>query len=210
MADDDMEIGEEIDVEVVRDDAGEVIGAVVDDVIVALIDRELREIQPDGLILKRADFERVRDAVQKLVVDETFAAVSVIAKIALAAREASKAIAQVTAFEFLTVLTAEREHIEQLIEKLFISRAGLSRLPRIEVYLRAIKQRIERLLENPGRDSQAQVEFDRAYALYAFAGGTMPLATGANPKLQTVRWLLEELRVSLCAQNLGAAEKVSV
>ncbi len=186
------------------------LAGVVDDVIDGLIDRELREIQPDGLILKRADFERVRDAVQKLVVDETFAAVSVIAKIALAAREASKAIAQVKAFEFLTVLTAEREHIEQLIEQQFISRAGLSRLPRIEVYLRAIKQRIERLLENPGRDSQAQVEFDRAYALYAFAGGTMPLAAGANPKLQTVRWLLEELRVSLFAQNLGAAEKVSV
>ncbi|MEN9660994.1 MAG: hypothetical protein RLZZ443_923 [Actinomycetota bacterium] len=186
------------------------LAAVVDDVIVALIDRELRTIQLDGLILKRADFERVRDAVQKLVVDETFAAVSVIAKIALAAREASKAIAQVKAFEFLTVLTAEREHIEQLIEKQFISRAGLARLPRIEVYLRAIKQRIERLLENHARDSQAQLEFDRAYALYAFAGGTMPLAAGANPKLQTVRWLLEELRVSLFAQNLGAAEKVSV
>ena len=35
MPDDSIEIGESVDVEVVRDEAGEVVGAVVDDVLVA-------------------------------------------------------------------------------------------------------------------------------------------------------------------------------
>ena len=186
------------------------LAAVVDDVIAALIDRELRLIAPTGLILKRAQFEAVRDAAQKLVVDEAFAAMTTIAKIAVAAREASKAIAQVKAFEFLSVLTAEREHIEQLLQKNFIRSAGLSHLPRLEIYLLAIKQRVEKLVENPMRDAQAQVEFDRAFALYAFAGGTLPIDERAPERLRQVRWLLEELRVSLFAQQLGAAEKVSV
>ncbi|MDE2387452.1 MAG: DUF3418 domain-containing protein, partial [Actinomycetales bacterium] len=111
---------------------------------------------------------------------------------------------------FLSVLAAEREHIEQLIQKNFISAAGLTRLPRIEVYLQGIRHRVERLVENPNRDFLAQAEFDRAFALYAFAGGKLPLDEGAPEKLKVVRWLLEELRVSLFAQQLGAAEKVSV
>ena len=184
--------------------------AVVADVIVALIDRELRAVESTGLILERGQFEAVRDSVQKVIVDEAFAAVTTIAKIAVAARDASKAIAQVKAFEFLSVLAAEREHIEQLIQKNFISAAGLTRLPRIEVYLQGIRHRVERLVENPNRDFLAQAEFDRAFALYAFAGGKLPLDEGAPEKLKVVRWLLEELRVSLFAQQLGAAEKVSV
>lgn len=183
---------------------------VVDEVIVALIERELRALQPDGLVLVRGQFERVRDAVRTKLIDETFAAVGLVSRIAIAARDASKTIAQVKAFEFLTVLTAERQHIEQLLEPKFISRAGLDRLPRVEVYLKAIKQRIDKMLENPNRDALAQVEYDRAYALFAFAGGVMPLPSTASPKLATARWLLEELRVSLFAQSLGAAEKVSI
>ena len=183
---------------------------VVDDVIVALIQRELQSVNDSGLVLKRSEFEAARDAVQSKLIDETFAAVGLVSRIAIAARDASKAIAQVKAFEFLTVLTAERAHIEQLLEPHFISRAGLDRLPRLEVYLKAIKLRIERLLDNPNRDAMAQVEYDRAYALFAFAGGSMPLPTAAAPKLVITRWLLEELRVSLFAQSLGAAEKVSI
>ena len=183
---------------------------VVDEVIVALIERELRALQPDGLVLVRGQFERVRDAVQTKLIDETFAAVGLVSRIAVAARDASKAVAQVKAFEFLTVLAAERQHIEQLLEPKFVSRAGLDRLPRVEVYLKAVKQRIVKLLENPNRDALAQVEYDRAYALFAFAGGVMPLPPTASPKLATARWLLEELRVSLFAQSLGAAEKVSI
>ena len=186
------------------------ITAVVDDVITALIGRELRQIEPTGSIFKRQQFEQLRDQVQSKVIDEAFAASALAARIALASREAAKAIAQIKAFEFLHVLTAEREHIDQLLEKNFISRAGLDRLPRIEVYLKAIRARIEKLVDNPVRDSQAQVEYDRAYALYAFAGGKLPLQSGASQQLESARWLLEELRISLFAQNLGAAEKVSV
>ena len=52
-------------------------------------------------------------------------------------------------------------------------------------------------------------EFERVAALYAEAGGTIPLPADATPALTHARWLLEEYRVSLFAQQLGTAEPVS-
>ena len=184
------------------------LAAVVDDVILALVHAELDRLGEP--VFTRAQFERVRAAVQAGLIDNVFAAVGVAARIGIAGREAAKAIAAVKAFEFLATLTAERQHVEQLLCKGFIAQAGIARLPRLEVYLKAIAYRLDRMHDNALRDQQSQVEFDRAFALYAFAGGQLPLQANADPRLVNTRWLLEELRVSLFAQQLGAAEKVSV
>ena len=50
----------------------------------------------------------------------------------------------------------------------------------------------------------------QATELYLDAGGTLPLEPDADPRLAEVRWMLEELRLSLFAQHLGAAGPVSV
>ena len=66
------------------------------------------------------------------------------------------------------------------------------------------------LSENAGRDRARQNDVDRALALYAEAGGTIPPAADAAEALTHVRWLIEELRVSLFAQHLRTAEPVSL
>lgn len=184
--------------------------AFIDDVIVAVTDRELARVESDGLIFTRTEYEKVRDAVSACVVESAFEAATLVTKIASAAREANKAISSVNGFDFLSVLTAEKQHVLELLEPKFVSAAGLERLPRLLVYLQAIKQRIEKLVENPNRDRTASLELDQAIGLYVFAGGKFPLATDSSQKLITARWLLEELRVSLFAQSLGTSETVSV
>ncbi|MET1044842.1 MAG: DUF3418 domain-containing protein, partial [Microbacteriaceae bacterium] len=52
-------------------------------------------------------------------------------------------------------------------------------------------------------------EVQGSTARYQAAGGTLPLAPGSAPTLVHARWLLEELRVSLFAQQVGTAEPVS-
>ncbi|MFM6939955.1 MAG: DUF3418 domain-containing protein, partial [Rhodoluna sp.] len=105
---------------------------------------------------------------------------------------------------------AEKQHVVELLEANFVSRAGLSRLPRILVYLQAIKQRIEKMVDNPERDRVAALELDQAIGIYVYAGGKFPLAQDSPTRLETARWLIEELRVSLFAQSLGTAESVSI
>ena len=53
-------------------------------------------------------------------------------------------------------------------------------------------------------------EFERAVTAYTDAGGTVPLPSNASATLTRSRWLLEELRVSVFAQQLGTAEAVSL
>ena len=53
-------------------------------------------------------------------------------------------------------------------------------------------------------------EVQQATERYVSAGGSLPLEDGAPQHLARARWLLEELRLSLFAQQLGAAEAVSL
>ena len=46
--------------------------------------------------------------------------------------------------------------------------------------------------------------------LFTRAGGALPLPAGSRPDLVTARWMLEELRISLFAQPLGAHGPISV
>ncbi len=184
--------------------------AFVDDVMTAVAAQQLERREPAGMIFKRSEFEVVRDAVSAVVVEKCFEVSALVAKVAAAARDANKAIGEIKSFDFLSVLSAEKAHIAELITPNFVSQMGLERLPRLEVYLRAIKQRLEKLPENSVRDRLSVAEYDQAFGLFAFAGGQLPLPVGADAKLVAARWLLEELRVSLFAQSLGAAEAVSV
>ena len=67
-----------------------------------------------------------------------------------------------------------------------------------------------KLAENVGRDRVWMAEVEQATELYRAAGGTLPLTLDTPERLADVRWMLEELRLSLFAQHLGAAGPVSV
>jgi TolB-like protein len=103
-----------------------------------------------------------------------------------------------------------RAQLAALISPGFVRTSGVAALRRLPVYLAGIAHRVERLAENPGRDRQWQTEVEQATSLYLQAGGTLPLAADADARLATARWMLEELRLSLFAQHLGAAGPVSV
>ena len=184
--------------------------AFIDDVIAASIDRELERIAPNRMIFEKAQYEAARTAVQTSLMDVTFDTAGLVARIMVAAREATKSISEVKAFEFLSILSAEKQHVEQLVGPGFVVGTGLDRLPRVLIYLQAIKHRIEKVTENPMRDRAAATELDQALGMYLGAGGTLPLAANSDSKIVRARWLLEELRVSLFAQHLGTSEPVSV
>ena len=80
MPDDDIEIGEEVDVEMVRDDDGDVIGAVVDDIVVAtgpdgsIVDETIDVLDNEGHLILEDETVSVYDADANLVAqDETIA-----------------------------------------------------------------------------------------------------------------------------------------
>ncbi|MDH6277187.1 ATP-dependent helicase HrpA [Aurantimicrobium minutum] len=186
------------------------LSALITDAIAASVDSVLFSMREDGMIFQKAEFETLRDRVQGAIMDNIFDAVSQTARILSAVRDAHKAMAEANPMTYLAVLTQEKAHLEQLLRPNFISHAGLARLPRILIYVRAITMRIQRMLEDAGRDRTASVELDQALALYEAAGGKIPLAPHTPAHLVKVHWMIEEFRVSLFAQSLGTAEPISL
>ena len=80
MADDDIEIGEEVDVELVLDENGDAIGAVVDDIVVAtgpdgsIVDETIDVLDSEGHLLLEDETVSVYDAdAQIIALEETVA-----------------------------------------------------------------------------------------------------------------------------------------
>jgi ATP-dependent helicase HrpA len=107
-------------------------------------------------------------------------------------------------------LTDARSQLAGLVHPGFAGIAGVTRLRRLPVYLAGLLHRVTRLAENPGRDRAWQTEVEQATALYLDHDGKLPLTADTPARLAEVRWMLEELRLSLFAQHLGAAGPVSV
>ena len=97
--------------------------------------------------------------------------------------------------------------LHDLVYPGFLGELESGRLHHYPRYLQAIEERLAQLELNPARDRQRQAEVEPWWRRYCDA-----LAAGEDydEAMDDFRWLLHEFRVSLFAQRLGTAAKVSV
>jgi len=184
--------------------------ALFDDCLVAVMDDALREMAPGGLLWTRTEFEAARAAISAGLIDSLYGVVSVVTSSLAAARDAERAITTTTSMTLLPALTDVRGQIAALIYPGFISATGVTQLKHLPRYLRAVSARLDKLPTAVAQDRVSQNEVARAMERFVAAGGRIPLPPDAPERLVRVRWLLEELRVSLFAQQLRTAEPVSL
>ncbi|MGM0680163.1 MAG: ATP-dependent RNA helicase HrpA [Pseudomonadota bacterium] len=101
-----------------------------------------------------------------------------------------------------------RQQLDCLVYEGFISttpRQWLKHLPR---YLKAINLRLDKLERSPAADKQRQGEIQKHWNRVYAQIGDAPQQT-LSPQWETYRWMVEELRVSLFAQELGTSVSVS-
>jgi len=98
--------------------------------------------------------------------------------------------------------------LQALVHKRFILDNEYSQLAHFPRYLKAINVRLEKLRGNPSRDAQLMAEWQGTAAQYQ---RTLKNGAGKNndPRMIEFRWMLEELRVSLFAQELRTPMPVS-
>jgi ATP-dependent helicase HrpA len=102
-----------------------------------------------------------------------------------------------------------RAQLRELMPAGFLASVPFERLKHYPRYLRAIGMRLEKLASNPERDANWQQQLARFWQQYQ-AKLTSDRARGIrDPKLEELRWMLEELRVSLWAQQLKTPYPVS-
>jgi ATP-dependent helicase HrpA len=91
----------------------------------------------------------------------------------------------------------------------FVAATGYRRLPQLTRYLRGMERRLDKLPENPGRDAVSMAVVQRAEQAYRDTVAALPAGRRSGADVTDVRWMLEELRVSLFAQALGTQAPVS-
>ena len=102
-----------------------------------------------------------------------------------------------------------RAQLSGLIYPGFVTATGYRRLPHLTRYLRGIERRLDKLPENPARDAASMAVAHRVEQAYQQALAGLPAARRDDADVTDVRWMLEELRVSLFAQTLGTQVPVS-
>ena len=102
------------------------------------------------------------------------------------------------------------EDLNRLLPPGFLAAADFGRLPHLCRYLRGVLVRADRARGDAARDRRkAQLVTPYQQALDELWAAADPGNEGRLKKVEEFRWLLEEWRVSVFAQELGTAGKVS-
>ncbi|RZJ47861.1 MAG: DUF3418 domain-containing protein, partial [Acidovorax sp.] len=101
-----------------------------------------------------------------------------------------------------------QQQLQRLVPKQFIAQAPWAQLAHFPRYLKAITLRLDKVRADPARDAAKLAELrpqeQRYWRLVAERKGAV------DARMQELRWLLEELRVSFFAQELRTPQPVSV
>ncbi|WP_148572143.1 ATP-dependent RNA helicase HrpA [Nocardioides caldifontis] len=113
----------------------------------------------------------------------------------------------------LPAMTDMRAQVARLVGRGFVADTGADRLRHLPRYLAAVRHRHERLLSGGvqalNRDRALMDQVLPLQESYLHRVEALPDGTPEPLALRRVRWMLEELRVSLWAQQLGTPEPVS-
>ncbi|MFY9316215.1 MAG: ATP-dependent RNA helicase HrpA, partial [Burkholderiales bacterium] len=100
----------------------------------------------------------------------------------------------------------------RLLQAGYLARTPWARLQHFPRYLKAASLRLDKLRADPARDAQRMAELaplEQAYRRELASRAKLGGAAGAAGELEQFGWLLEELRVSLFAQDLKTPVPVS-
>ncbi|HWS13587.1 MAG TPA: ATP-dependent RNA helicase HrpA [Rhodocyclaceae bacterium] len=103
-----------------------------------------------------------------------------------------------------------RAQLMQLLTKDFLAAVPFERLQHFPRYLKAIAMRLDKLRADPARDERSMREYQQLARPYERERTAHARSGVPDPALEQFRWLLEELRVALYAQELKTPVPVSV
>jgi ATP-dependent helicase HrpA len=98
--------------------------------------------------------------------------------------------------------------LQGLVHKRFVADTEYSQLAHFPRYLKAMNVRLEKLRTGAPRDAQLMAEWQSAASQFQRTIKNQPMKN-LDPRMSDFRWMLEELRVSLFAQELRTPMPVS-
>ena len=101
------------------------------------------------------------------------------------------------------------KQLARLVGKRFIADTPFERLQHFPRYLKAITLRLDKLRADPARDARLLTEYAPLWTNYERRAIVLAKQGVSNAQVEQFRWMLEELRVQLFAQELRTPAPVS-
>jgi len=181
--------------------------ALFEDCLVCAVDYLIE--REGGPVWDGEAFAVLRDKVRADLADVAEQALRHAAAILDLAHQLERRLKGTTSLSLLPSLSDIQNQLAGLTSRGFISSAGYLQLAQFPRYLRAIDYRLTKLPDEPYRDQLNLVTVEQLRREYDEALERVPRGTRPSAELRQVRWMLEELRVSLFAQQLGTAYPIS-
>jgi len=103
-----------------------------------------------------------------------------------------------------------RAQLQRLVYKGFLRATPWEQLQHLPRYLKAMTIRLDKFAGNPERDEKHAASIAELWKLYQDRSDKLRKAGAVEPALEDFRWQIEELRVSLFAQELRTPFPVSI
>lgn len=169
----------------------------------------LDHLVPHTPIFTQTEYSELYEHVRAELIETVFDVTKLVAEILSEATALKKAIKKATSLMTMHAVSDVKGQMENLVYPGFVAQTGYDQLVHIPRYLKAAQVRLTKLGPNLHRDNQLMLTVQDLEDSYDNAVKSLPAGTIVPDALRRVNWMIEELRVSFFAQELGTAYTVS-
>ncbi|MGZ6804390.1 MAG: ATP-dependent RNA helicase HrpA, partial [Nocardioidaceae bacterium] len=181
--------------------------ALLEDCVAAAVDELVA--RHGGLVWDEASYDGLRTLVARDLEQATRGVMHDVVRVLASWREVDRLLSGSASLPLLPALSDMKAQVGRLVFRGFVSDVGVAALRHLPRYLAAVRSRRERLDGAINRDRQLMDQVAGLQDAYLHRVEALPEGRPPSAGLERVRWLLEEYRVSLWAQQLGTAQPVS-
>ena len=161
--------------------------------------------------MTKSEYDQAYNSIRADLIDAALSITELVAEILKLSTQVNKQLKSKATMSLLNPFRDMQAQLAGLIYPGFVARTPAEQLAHLPRYLQAMLARIERLttVGDVGRDWQSTNEIRALEDALKQAQEQLSTKGVSEQVLEPVRWLLEEMRVSLFAQQLGTAVSVS-
>jgi ATP-dependent helicase HrpA len=166
-------------------------------------------VERHGLVWDRPGYDVLLAEARRDLVAGTRAVVDDVLRVLADWREVDRALSGSADLPSLPALADMAAQVGRLVFRGFVADIGAAQLRQLPRYLAAVRTRRQRLADGVGRDRLLMDRVAPLQEAYLHRLAALPADRPPGSDLVAVRWMLEELRVSLWDQARGTAYPVS-
>ena len=179
----------------------------IDDCIACAVDKLIADF--GCFVWNEEGFDKLRDFVRENVNEVTVDIAQKVEQILTLTHQLNQRLKGKMDFTMAFALSDMKSQISGLIYQGFVQKSGYARLPDLLRYLQAIDKRMDKLAQDVNRDRAAMLRVEQVQQAYQQLLAKLPKSKPISDEVAEIRYMIEELRVSLFAQQLGTKYQVS-